>query len=48
VQDFGRPSDCPGTLHAPAPTGADAMTPAVPVKRGRPPGSPTKKPAEGF
>jgi hypothetical protein len=47
VQDFGRPSDCPGTLHAAAPTGADAMAPAAPVKRGRgrPPGSRTKKSA---
>jgi hypothetical protein len=47
VQDFGRPSDCPGTLQAPAPTGADAATPTVPVKRGRgrPRGSRTKEPA---
>jgi hypothetical protein len=45
VQDFGRPSDCPGTRQAAAPTGADA--PPAPVKRGRgrPPGSRTKKPA---
>jgi hypothetical protein len=45
VQDFGRPSDCPGTRHAAAPAGADA--PSAPVKRGRgrPPGSRTRKPA---
>jgi hypothetical protein len=47
VQDFGRPSDSPATLHAATPAGADAMTPAAPVKRGRgrPPGSRTRKPA---
>jgi hypothetical protein len=45
VQDFGPPSDCPGTRQAAASTGADA--PSAPVKRGRgrPPGSRTKKPA---
>jgi hypothetical protein len=44
VQDFGRPTD-------PVPETADAAScaPAVPVKRGRgrPPGSRTKKPAQG-
>jgi hypothetical protein len=46
VQDFGRPSDPPGTCAAPAPAGPDAFAPPAPVKRGRgrPPGSRTKKP----
>jgi hypothetical protein len=45
VQDFGRPGDPSCMLSSPAPD----STPA-PVKRGRgrPPGSKTKKPAEGF
>ena len=47
VQDFGSPSDPPGTYAAPAPAGADAFAPPAPVRRGRgrPPGSRTKKPA---
>jgi hypothetical protein len=46
VQDFGRPSDAPGTFEVPAPVPPDALMPAAPVKRGRgrPPGSRTKRP----
>ena len=43
VQDFGRPSDPSAMLSPPAPEPAPAKR-----GRGRPPGSKTKKPAEGF
>jgi hypothetical protein len=47
VQDFGRPSDPPCAPGSPALPAPEAAPPPAKRGRGRPPGSRTKKPAEG-
>jgi hypothetical protein len=47
VQDFGRPGDPSAMLSPPAPPVPDAVSTPIKRGRGRPPGSKTRKPADG-